>query len=136
LAGVLIDSIGGIIALKSRPVFASPLGLFCTSTSNAVTSFADVYPSQASNPSSFYFVNATHQESPISDVFSLSFSPADTVPLRQSMTAAEFAAGFNLTLSFGMTLSIQCDAPTLSTGTVTGCALNNRYETRMDKRVS
>ena len=129
-AGAITDLIGGIIALKSRPITAFPSGsgLYCSSTSNAVTTRVDVYPTSTF---AFYFVNATHPDSPISVAISRSFSATETVPVSQSLTAAEFALGLNLTLTPGMTLTIQCDASMTLTGIVTGCALNNRYEMRV-----
>ena len=124
--------LGGTITLKSRTTLASRSELFCSSTSNAVTSWVDSYPSLSSAPSAFYFVNASTQESLKSDVAPFSFSPNEIVRISQSLTVAAFAAGSNLTLSAGVSFAVQCEATVPSTGTVVGCALNNRFVRNVD----
>ena len=125
LAGIIADSIGGIITLRSRPMLASQTGFFCSSASNAITSFADVNP----NPSTFSFVNASSSEYLISSGTARVLSPVtrDITPVGQSLTAIDLVTGFNLALSVGLTFAVQCETTLPSDAPVVGCALNNRF---------
>jgi hypothetical protein len=128
LAGIIADSIGGIVTLRSRPILASQSGLFCSSTSNAITSFADVYSNPSIAPSAFSFVNASSLEYLISAGTARVFSPAnrDVMPVSQSLTALDLTMGFNLALSVGLTFAVQCETALSYDAAVAGCALNNR----------
>jgi hypothetical protein len=128
LAGIIADSIGGIVALRSRPMPASQSGLFCSSASNAITSFADVNSNPSLAPSAFSFANASSSEYLVSSGTARVLSPTnrDVTPVSQSLTAIDLVTGFNLALSAGLTFAVQCEATLPSYATIVGCALNNR----------
>ena len=118
---------GGTITIKARPLLASQISMFCSSTSNAITSLAGANASPSAAPAAFYIVNASNPESLGSASTSRPFGFGDVIPVSQTLTVAGLAAGLNLSLTAGQTLSVQCETTAPSTGIVVGCAFNNRY---------